>query len=134
MSSEKWRINKKAVHLLLIRKLVGAHLSGPSSNLQLKNAHVGKILEENVMDIKIITVASELTSNISKLNNNNFHRSSSISMNSLRRHPSLIVIFSGLCTKAILVPHSLTPTRKLLFSFYSFFMLCLVLLSFVYID
>lgn len=79
-------------------------------------------------------MASELTSNISKLNNNNFHRSFSISMNSLRRHPSLIVIFSGLCTKAILVPHSLTPTRKLLFSFYSFFMLCLVFLSFVYID
>ena len=62
MSSEKWRINKKAVPLLLIRKLVGAHLSGPSNNnLQLKNAHVGQILEENGMDIKIITVASEMT-------------------------------------------------------------------------
>jgi len=61
LSSEKWRINKKAVPLLLIRKLVGARLSGPSNNLQLKNAHVGQILEENGMDIKIITVASEMT-------------------------------------------------------------------------
>jgi len=100
LSSEKWRINKKAVPLLLIRKLVGAHLSGPSNNLQLKNAHVGQILEENVMDIKIITVASEMTSNISKLNNNNFHPESSIYMNSLRRHLSRIVIFPALSTKS----------------------------------
>jgi len=39
----------------------------PPNNPQLKNARVGQILEENVMDIKIITVASEMTSNISNL-------------------------------------------------------------------
>jgi len=134
LSSEKWRINKKA--LLLIRKLVGAHLSGPSNNPQLKNAHVGQILEENVMDIKIITVASEMTSNISKLNNNNFHPESSIYMNSLRRHLSRIVIFPACAPKAILSPHSPTPSQKPLELFiFWIFMLCVVFFfSFFYIE
>jgi len=87
---------------------------------------VGQILEENVMDIKIITVASEMTSNISKLNSNNFHPS--IYMNSLRRHLSRFVIFSTTCApKAILLPHSRTPSRKPLELFiFWIFMLCVV--------
>ena len=87
------------------------------------------------MDIKIITVASEMTSNISKLNSNNFHPS--IYMNSLRRHLSRFVIFSTTCApKAILLPHSRTPSRKPLELFiFWIFMLCVVFFfHFFYIE
>jgi len=86
------------------------------------------------MDIRIITVASEMTSNISKLNNNNFHPESSIYMNSLRRHLSRIVIFPALHQKQ--TPQSPSPSRKPLEIFiFWIFMLCVVFfLSFFYID
>jgi len=88
------------------------------------------------MDIKIITVASEMTSNIWKLNNNNFHPESSIYMNSLRRHLSRIVIFPACAPKAILSPHSPTPSQKPLELFiFWIFMLCVVFFfSFFYIE
>jgi hypothetical protein len=85
---------------------------------------VGQIFEENVMDIKIITVVSEMTSNISKLNNNNFHPESSIYMNSLRRHLSRIVIFPALSTKSNRHTHPRHPGNH--FFIFWIFMLCVV--------
>ena len=87
------------------------------------------------MDIKIITVASEMTSNISKLNNNNFHPESSIYMNSLRRHLSRIVIFPACaCTKkqSCRPTHSRHPGNHQNFSFFGFFMLCVVFFFFIF--
>jgi len=77
-----------------------------------------------------------MTSNIWKLNNNNFHPESSIYMNSLRRHLSRIVIFPACAPKAILSPHSPTPSQKPLELFiFWIFMLCVVFFfSFFYIE
>jgi hypothetical protein len=52
LSSEKWRINKKAVPLLLIRKLVGAHLSGASSNLLTEECSCGANFERKCYGYK----------------------------------------------------------------------------------
>lgn len=76
------------------------------------------------MDIKIITVASEMTSNISKLNNNNFHPESSIYMNSLRRHLSRIVIFPACAPKqSCHHTHPRHPRNHQNFSFLDFYAL-----------
>jgi len=94
----------------------------------------GKFWKKNVMDIKIITVASEMTSNISKLNSNNFHPS--IYMNSLRRHLSRIVIFPHLCTKSNLAApftHAIPETTRT-FHFLDFYALRSFFLSFFYIE
>lgn len=65
-----------------------------------------------------------MTSNISKLNNNNFHPESSIYMNSLRRHLSRIVIFPACAPKqSCHHTHPRHPRNHQNFSFLDFYAL-----------
>jgi len=121
--------------LLLIRKLVGALLSGSSSSLQLKNAQCGENFVRKCCgynDKLIITVASEMTSNISKLNNSNFHpRVQYLYESSKKAFESHCHLFPACAPKAIVTSPALKDHSN--FTIIWIFMLCFFLFLF-YIE